>query len=100
MVLLVLAMSAQVACVVNDTHPPDRSVIVSTPPPARLAETVPPAPAAGLIWVPGDWHWTGVQWAWLPGHWDQPPVGMKRWNKPHYTLVDGAYRYEPGTWNP
>lgn len=26
---------------------------------------IPPQPA----WVPGSWHWNGLRWVWVPGHW-------------------------------
>jgi hypothetical protein len=34
-----------------------------------------PAPA-GTIWVNGYWHWSGVRWVWVAGHWERP--------KPHF----------------
>lgn len=26
-------------------------------------------PAIVHTWVPGQWHWTGSTWVWVPAHW-------------------------------
>jgi hypothetical protein len=100
--VLSAVLLAPAACVVNETRTPDRSVVVAGPPPPPVDEAPPPPrpPGANQIWIRGGWHWTGVQWAWIPGHWDHPPEGMRAWHAPHYSFVDGTYRYEPGTWAP
>jgi len=43
------------------------------PPPEPLPEFKSPAPAPGLVWVAGAWHWNGVDHVWVPGHWESPP---------------------------
>ncbi len=86
------------ACVVNDPESPPRGVIVSGPPPAPMREEArPPAPSAQAIWVAGYWHWTGLQYAWIPGHWEAAPAGAV-WNAPRVTVHDGRYIYETGGW--
>lgn len=94
------ALLGSAACVVGETHPPDRYVVVSGPPPAPIEEQRPAPPGRAVIWVAGYWHWAGDRYAWIPGHWDQPPAGARGWHAPHYSFVDGSYRYEPGTWKP
>jgi WXXGXW repeat (2 copies) len=86
-------------CVVNEPEAPSRSVVVSGPPPAPVREDRPPAPAQPSVWVNGYWHWTGMQYAWIPGHWDAPPPGSA-WNGPVYTMRDGRYFYQSGSWQP
>ena len=88
------------ACVVGEARAPERGVVVNGPPPAPIEERSPPPPGRASIWIAGYWHWVGDRYAWIPGHWDRPPVGMKGWQRPHYSFVDGTYRYEPGVWNP
>jgi WXXGXW repeat (2 copies) len=79
---------------------PARGVAVSGPPPAPIAEAQPPgAPAPGTAWVAGYWHWTGMQYAWIPGHWENAPPGAA-WTAPRYVKADGAYFYEAGRWRP
>lgn len=85
-------------CVVNEPESPPRGVVVSGPPPAPVREDRPPQPAADSVWVAGYWHWTGMQYAWIPGHWDSPPPGSA-WNAPKYSQRDGKYFYESGGWN-
>jgi hypothetical protein len=89
--------TSTVGCVVNEPETPTRGVVVSGPPPAPVNEARGAAPSAQAVWVGGYWHWTGMQYAWIPGHWDAPPPGTT-WNAPVYTARDGKYFYESGGW--
>lgn len=96
-ILLLVALTT--GCVVNEPESPARGVVVSGPPPAPVREERPPTPNAQSIWVAGYWHWTGMQYAWIPGHWEAPPGGAV-WTAPRITsLRDGRYVYESGGWN-
>lgn len=94
---VVLALALVPACVVNEPEAPPRGVVVSGPPPAPVPEKPPPPPDPKSVWVAGYWHWTGMQYAWIPGHWDAPPPGA-RWSGPTYSVRDGTYFYESGGW--
>jgi hypothetical protein len=75
-------------------------VSVSSPPPApRLEAQRPPQPPGDVVWIEGYWHWTGMQYAWIPGHWEAGHPGA-RWAAPRYTQQEGGYYYEPGAWRP
>jgi hypothetical protein len=93
-----LWISAMLAggCVI-ETVPGPAGVAVSGPPPAPMQEARPPPLRPRAVWVAGYWHWTGMQYAWIPGHWEDPPVGAS-WRAPRYLLRDGVYYYEPGGW--
>jgi hypothetical protein len=93
-----LLMSAGGGCVVETVNAPPSGVAVSGPPPDPMQETRPPPPSARAIWVAGYWHWTGMQYTWIPGHWEHAPPPGARWRAPHYSLRDGTYFYEPGGW--
>lgn len=95
--LAALSLFALPACVVNEPDAPPRGVVVSGPPPAPIPETPPARPTGGGVWVTGYWHWTGMQYVWIPGHWDQPPPG-RSWQKPTYSFQDGRHVYESGGW--
>jgi hypothetical protein len=85
-------------CVVNEPESPTRGVVVSGPPPALVREEPSPPPNPQAFWVNGYWHWTGMQYAWIPGHWEAPPAGAV-WAAPRITsLQDGRYVYESGGW--
>jgi len=90
--------AAMGACVVNEAESPARGVVVSGPPPPAVREERPAPPSPQSVWVVGYWHWTGMQYAWIPGHWDAPPPGAV-WNAPVYSARDGKYFYETGGWN-
>lgn len=96
--ILLFVLGASVAgCVVNEPESPPRGVVVSGPPPPPVREEPPPPPNAQATWVAGYWHWTGMQYAWIPGHWEAPPSGAV-WAAPKVTNQDGRFVYESGGW--
>jgi len=86
-------------CVATASNPTPRGVMVNGPPPAPLPEDRPAPPTAGAIWVNGYWHWTGAQYTWIPGHWENAPPGQS-WYGPRYVSSEGAFFYQPGGWKP
>jgi hypothetical protein len=72
-------------------------VAVTSPPPPPVIETRPAAPTARAVWIAGYWHWTGMQYTWIPGHWEEARPGAV-WRAPRYWLREGVYIYEPGAW--
>jgi hypothetical protein len=94
LVVLVLCLG----CVASSTTPPVRAIIVAGPPPAPLVEERPPPTQPLAVWIAGYWHWTGIQYAWIPGHWEVAPPSGATWRAPRYVKTEGAYIYEPGIW--
>jgi hypothetical protein len=92
----VLSCSGCVVETVGGAPPP--GVAVGGPPPAPMQETRPPTPAGRVVWVSGYWHWTGMQYTWIPGHWEEERPGAI-WRAPRYSLREGVYFYEPGGWS-
>ncbi len=39
-----------------------------------------------------------MHYTWIPGHWENAPPGAS-WHAPHYSLREGTYFYEPGSWS-
>jgi hypothetical protein len=79
---------------------PANGIAVGGPPPQPVNEPR-PEPAKSErpeTWVGGYWHWTGMQYTWIPGHWENAPPGAW-WRAPRYSLRDGTYFYEPGGWS-
>lgn len=69
------------------------------PPPAPLAEAIPPAPATNAVWIPGAWIFDGRAYAWSAGHWEIPPpnaqtyvAAHREWQGDHYVVVPGYWR--------
>ena len=85
------------ACVTQPEGPPTRSMVVGSPPPAPLAETLPPRPSPSSAWIAGYWHWNGIDYVWVPGHWIEPPSGMS-YAPPRYFDQRGMHLYQPGAW--
>ncbi|HEY5947995.1 MAG TPA: hypothetical protein VIV40_21010, partial [Kofleriaceae bacterium] len=46
------------------------------PPPAPLAEEVPPKLSVNAEWRPGYWHWLDGTWVWLAGMWRVPEADI------------------------
>ena len=64
--LAIAIAAALCACVAGaPDRPPE--------PPAPLPEIRYAAPAPGMAWVPGTWHWNGADYVWIPGRWETPP---------------------------
>lgn len=77
LVLLVTLLLASLvpACVAGTSeHPAGGQGANGEGPPAPLPEIAPAAPAPGMIWVAGAWHYDGVQYVWVPGRWESPPT--------------------------
>jgi hypothetical protein len=95
-----LAAAASSGCVIEGgaSTSPASGVPVSGPPPEPMREARPVPPDAQASWVAGYWHWSGMQYTWIPGHWENAPAGAS-WRAPRYSLRDGTYFYEPGGWS-
>jgi hypothetical protein len=73
-------------------------VYVDTAPPAVIAETPPPMPGTGFIWVGGGWLWEGGRWRWEAGRWDRPPRPGMRWVAHRYEYRGGRRVFVRGGW--
>ena len=80
-------------------HPSESYEEVPYPPPAALAETVPPRPNAdGLVWLEGDWAFRGSTYAWVRGGWVVAPKNARyAISKVLYT-TDGRILFARGSW--
>jgi hypothetical protein len=85
-------------CVVEAGVSASSGVAVAGPPPEPMREARPAPPNPQAVWVAGYWHWTGMQYTWIPGHWEQAAPGAQ-WRAPRYSIHDGTYFYEPGSWS-
>lgn len=86
-------------CVANEPVAPTHGIAVNAPPPSPVSEAAPPpSPSAQSVWVTGYWHWNGVQYTWIPGHWENPPPGAM-WSAPQYMSQGGGHFYQPGRWS-
>ena len=95
--LVLLLCGTGNACVIEPSVAPPIGVVVTGPPPEPIRETRPAPPSPSMVWVAGYWHWTGMQYTWIPGHWEDAHGGVL-WRGPSYGVHDGKYFYEPGGW--
>jgi hypothetical protein len=80
-------------------HPAKAFLPVPYPPPAALAETVPPRPERdSLVWLDGEWVYHGKAYTWRRGGWVVAPTDARyaRWAT-HYRK-DGRLELANGTW--
>jgi hypothetical protein len=72
-------------------------VMAEPPPPAR-AESRPPIPVAGYVWVPGHYMPVAGSWRWVQGEWAQPATPISVWIPARY---DSSKKiWTPGYWQP
>ena len=79
-------------------QPRDAYVPVPYPPPAALAETVPPDPGGGAVWLDGDWVFQGQSYVWQRGGWVYPERDARFAPARSIYLPDGRLLLAPGTW--
>src|SRR5262245_58438616 len=56
---------------------PNTMMVAPTLPPPLWSQPTPRPPGPGMVWVDGNWAWSGNAnggaWVWVPGAWTQPP---------------------------
>jgi WXXGXW repeat (2 copies) len=78
----------------------DTRVYVRVNPPRAIVETRGVRPSRQHVWIAGFHRWDGRAYAWVPGRWDLPPAGNRRYSNGHwardrhngYYWVDGRWR--------
>jgi len=70
------------------------------PPPPRYERVPqPPPPPGPNAWEPGHWHWNGVQYVWVEGHYvPRRPDRYAQFVPGHWVLRDGAWIWAPAHW--
>jgi hypothetical protein len=53
-------------------------VVVHIRPPRVVIERRLPPPGRDYVWISGYHRWDGNAYAWNPGMWQQPPLGLSR----------------------
>jgi hypothetical protein len=77
--------------------PPSPDAIVTTPPPAALAENVPP-PFPGYAWDPGHWAWDGAQYGWEAGKYIVQPTNGATFTPGYWRQYSGGWAWVDGRW--
>lgn len=79
--------------------PPEEAYVeVPYPPPAALAELVPPRPARDAVWRDGGWAWRGGYYVWERGGWVRPPAGARYAPWRFKYLPDGKGLFAESVW--
>jgi hypothetical protein len=80
-------------------HPLSAFVEVPYPPPAALAETVPPRPDRdGVVWLDGEWQYRGRGFVWRRGGWVVAPPASRFAPWRSWYRRDGRLMFASGTW--
>ena len=77
--------------------PPSPEAIVTTPPPAPLAEDAPP-PFPGYSWDPGHWIWDGAQYVWEPGKYIVQPTNGATFTPGYWQEYSRGWAWVEGQW--
>ncbi len=69
-------------------------------PPSLRVETVAPAPAPNMSWVPGYYRFDALtnDYVWVPGSWQYRPSQNVVWIPPEYIQRGDHYDYIAGHW--
>jgi len=105
-ILDVAIVAASLAACVPDPYSQKNGMSTNTqhvdyapnPPPAPMPENAPPPPSQAVYWQPGHWAWTGSQWTWLPGHYEQRPNQTAVWAPGHWEQSSNGYFWVDGRW--
>ena len=73
------------------------AVVAGVAPPPAHTETIPPAPSADSVWVPGYWNWSNGQYTWVPGRYEAGRVGY-RWVPQRWENINGQWHMTGGAW--
>ncbi len=76
-------------------------VVMQSPPPAPVsapADVVVAQPAPDMVWISGCWVWEPRGYAWMPGHWVQPPPYRRHFVAPHWRHRGDGYVYIRAYW--
>jgi hypothetical protein len=78
--------------------PPSPGAIVTTLPPAPLAENLSP-PLPGYAWAPGHWVWDGGQYVWEPGTYIVQPTNGATFTPGYWQQYSGGWAWVDGRWS-
>lgn len=99
LLLLAAGCGSQLPAPETTQHPLSAYVVVPYPPPAALAETVPPRPPRDpVVWVDGEWTSHGDTYVWRRGGWFAPPAQSRFAPWRAWYRRDGRLMMARGTW--
>jgi hypothetical protein len=99
MLLLLCGCTSSLPLPPRTRHALDSYSPVPYPPPAALAETVPPEPSReGSVWVDGEWAYRGRAYAWQRGGWVVPPRNARFAPWRALYQKNGRLMLAAGTW--
>jgi hypothetical protein len=80
--------------------PPSAGVVyIMTAPPAPRSVIIPPRPSSVSVWISGYWNWTGVDFVWVDGRWDNnPPRAGAQWVPDQWVKTKKGWYRQPGHW--
>lgn len=94
----ILALALSAGCTATkEPRPVQTAIYVASPPPSPLDEIPSGQARPDMVWVAGYWHWNGVRYVWIPGHWE-PQRPDRAWQPPSYSFAGGRWMYRPGQW--
>lgn len=70
-------------------------VVATAPPPPVVVRPVAPGP--GVIWVDGDYYWSGGRYVYRQGYWARPRRG-RSWQAGHWQAARGGWQWRRGHW--
>jgi WXXGXW repeat (2 copies) len=72
-------------------------IVAAVQPPPAQTETVPPAPAADMVWIPGYWNYSNNQYVWVAGRYEPAKIGYI-WAPNRWEHINGRWQMTGGAW--
>jgi hypothetical protein len=94
---LVIAALVLTGCVIYARPRTDVVYVVRRPPPERV-EVIVVAPGPAYVWIAGHWAWREPEFFWMPGRWDRPGPGFRRWEKGRWDHDRHGWFWIEGRW--
>ena len=79
--------------------PGARVVYATSAPPPELVEVEGGPPGPSYLWLRGTWSWNGVEYIWIPGHWQSRPHPRAMWSAGIWTPTRRGWVWTEGHWS-
>lgn len=93
-----IALSVTSSACTAMAQPRSGVVYVRIAPPRRVVEVRSRAPGRNYVWIEGHHDWRGNAYAWVPGRWEAPSAGYRRYQRGEWKHDRNGWYWVEGRW--